>query len=210
MKPLPCSFGLPIILAALLISFSVGCDRDGVKVYHATPEEISTPPVASTIPEAAPIMAPEAIPAIAPVETSAGKPTWEIPTDWQTIDPGPMLFAKFQISSDTAKANVNISQLNRDGGGLAANVKRWRTQIGLNPLDETELSKSVTPLGTANVVDFTGTDNATGKPIRLVAAVVPQNGQTWFYKLMGDETIVAQQKDAFLKFVQTTKYNDAR
>ena len=53
------------------------------------------------------------------------------------------------------------------------------------------------------MVDFTGTDSKTGKPARLVGAIVPQNGQTWFYKLMGDEQIVAQQKDAFIKFIQS-------
>ena len=60
------------------------------------------------------------------------------------------------------------------------------------------------------IVDFTGTDSKTGKPARLVGAIVPQNGQTWFYKLMGDEQIVAQQKDAFIKFIQSAKYPNAR
>jgi hypothetical protein len=59
-------------------------------------------------------------------------------------------------------------------------------------------------------VDFTGTNSKTGKPARLIGAVVPQNGQTWFYKLMGDEEIVAQQKDAFTKFIQSANYANAR
>jgi len=33
--------------------------------------------------------------------------------------------------------------------------------------------------------------------------------QTWFYKLMGDEKIVAREKDAFTKFVQTARYANA-
>ncbi len=60
------------------------------------------------------------------------------------------------------------------------------------------------------IVDFAGTDSKTGKPARLVGAIVPQNGQTWFYKLMGDEPVVSQQKDAFIKFIQSAKYPDAR
>jgi hypothetical protein len=59
-------------------------------------------------------------------------------------------------------------------------------------------------------VDFSGTDAKTGKPARLVGAIVPQSGQTWFYKLMGDEQIVAQQKDAFIEFIQSANYADAR
>jgi hypothetical protein len=39
-----------------------------------------------------------------------------------------------------------------------------------------------------------------------VGVLVPQNGQTWFYKLMGDAKVVESQKDAFTKFVQGVKY----
>jgi hypothetical protein len=85
----------------------------------------------------------------------------------------------------------------------------------LSPVtQEDELSKMVGSIdfanGQAQVVDFIGTDSKTGKPARLIGAVVPQNGQTWFYKLMGDEQIVAQQKDAFTKFIQSANYANAR
>jgi len=66
------------------------------------------------------------------------------------------------------------------------------------------------PGGTATVVDFAGTNAKTGAPTRLVGAIVSQNGQTWFYKLMGDAPIVAQQKDAFTKFIQSANYANAR
>jgi hypothetical protein len=63
--------------------------------------------------------------------------------------------------------------------------------------------------GKATVVDISGTDAATGKPTRLVGVVLPFGGQTWFYKLMGDASVVAQQKDAFTQFIQSAKYPDA-
>ena len=37
-------------------------------------------------------------------------------------------------------------------------------------------------------------------------ASVPRDGQTWFYKMMGDDATVAREKDAFVKFVQTARY----
>jgi hypothetical protein len=40
----------------------------------------------------------------------------------------------------------------------------------------------------------------------VVAAIIPQGGRTWFYKLMGNAQVVEKQKDAFTKFVQTAKY----
>jgi hypothetical protein len=142
-----------------------------------------------------------------------GKPVWTIPAGWQQADPGAMLLAKFSIVSGGAKADVNILS-SGIGGGLAANVNRWRGQLGLPPVTaEDEFSKMVGSFdagnGQAQMVDFTGTDSKTGKSARLVGVVVPQNGQTWFYKLMGDEPVVAQQKDAFIKFVQSAKYPNA-
>jgi hypothetical protein len=98
-----------------------------------------------------------------------------------------------------------------EGGGLAANVNRWRGQLGLAPIAEADkLQETLTPVdtpsGKAMFVDMTGTDARTGKQARLVGAIVPQSGQTWFYKLMGDEQIVGREKNAFQKFVQSAKY----
>jgi hypothetical protein len=50
---------------------------------------------------------------------------------------------------------------------------------------------------------------STGKPARLVGVVLPLGGQTWFYKLMGDESVVAQQKDAFIRVHPVGKYPNA-
>lgn len=135
---------------------------------------------------------------------------WTVPPGWKQIDPGPMLSAKFSIAGNDGSAEVNILSSGMDSG-LAANVNRWRGQLGLPPVaQEDEFSKMVSSIdaggGKAQVVDLSGADSKTGKPARLIGIIVPQNGQTWFYKLMGDEPIVARQKDAFIQFVQSAKY----
>ena len=53
----------------------------------------------------------------------------------------------------------------------------------------------------AYMVDLKGTNARSGKPARMVALGVPRGGETWFYKLIGDEALVAKEKDTFLKFV---------
>jgi hypothetical protein len=146
----------------------------------------------------------------AQVADAGDKPTWTVPAGWQEGQLTQFLVAKYIIAgADDAQAAVNVSSLAGDGGGLAANVNRWRGQLGLPPVAEILTSSIDVAGGNAQVVDFTGTDSKTGKPARLVGAVVPQNGQTWFYKLMGDESVVAQQKDAFMKFIQSAEYPDA-
>jgi hypothetical protein len=141
-----------------------------------------------------------------PAQTGNSKSLWTVPPDWQPADPGPMLFAKFSITSGDGKADVNISSFAGDGGGLLANVNRWRGQLGLPQAADIQPDSFNVVGGSAQAVDLTGTDAKTGKPARLVGVIVPQNGQTWFYKLMGDPQTVAPQKDAFIKFIQSAQY----
>jgi hypothetical protein len=148
-----------------------------------------------------------------PLVSHEGQPNWQVPAGWQSLPRSEFLVAKFLIQNGDAQAEVNVAEFAGEAGGLPANVNRWRGQLGLPAVDETEFSKIIStfaiPNSQATLVDYTGTDSKTGKPARLVGAVVPQNGQTWFYKLMGDESVVAQQKDAFIKFIQSAKYPDA-
>ncbi len=138
------------------------------------------------------------------------KPAWTVPADWKAGQLAQFLVAKFVVSgSGDAAASVNVSQLAGDGGGLLANLNRWRAQLGQPPATEADLAKLPTIDATgvkATLVDFTGVDARSGKPARLVGVVLPLNGQTWFYKLMGDAAIVGRQKDALVKFVQSAKY----
>lgn len=141
------------------------------------------------------------------------KPAWTIPDGWQEAPLAQFLIAKYVVfGADNAKAEVNVSSLAGDGGGLLPNVNRWRAQLGLAPIAEVDLA--TLPMidasgGKATLIEISGTDARTGKPSQLIGIVLPLASQTWFYKLMGDAGIVAQQKDALVKFVQSAKYPDA-
>jgi hypothetical protein len=154
------------------------------------------------------------IPGMTPSASTAAaasdKPTWTVPAGWQEGPLEQFLVAKYVIAGDGgAQAAVNVSLLAGDGGGLLANVNRWRAQLGLAPVSDADVANLPTldaSGGKATVIDFPGTDARTGQPARLVGVVLPLGGQTWFYKLMGDATVVAQQKDALIQFVQSAKY----
>ena len=121
-----------------------------------------------------------------------------------------MLLAEFTATEASAKAQITVSSFPGDVGGLLANLNRWRRQVSLPPIDDTAVSQATSALslaaGPATQADFTGTDGKTGQPARMIGVILPLNGQTWFYKLMGDPTVVEHQKADFLKFVQSVKY----
>jgi hypothetical protein len=167
-----------------------------VSFVENTPTEMAAPPAPQT-------------------ENQNAGSIWTIPPGWQPLPPSQFLRAEFSISGASGKkADVNVAELGGEGGGLLPNVNRWRGQLGLSPVAENDLPQMAqsldVPGGHATLVDLTGTDLKTGTLTRLVGVIVPQNGQTWFYKLMGDESIVAQQKDTFTKFIQSANYANAR
>jgi hypothetical protein len=151
--------------------------------------------------------------AAAAPEAASGqyKPNWDVPSGWKEVPGGQFLVAKFVLPGDgAAPTAVNVSKSPGDGGGLLANVNRWRGQLGLAPLAEADLATQVQAMdlggAKATLADMSGQDARTGQKARLLAAVVPRTGETWFYKLMGNAQVVQQEKDAFLKFVQGVKY----
>jgi hypothetical protein len=139
--------------------------------------------------------------------SQAGQPNWQVPTDWQEVNGGLFLVAKFKLGGNGgATAAVNVSAAPGDGGGLAPNVNRWRGQLGLQPEDEISTVTFAVSGGQAQLVDFTGTSAQTSQPAEIIGIVVTQPDRTWFYKLMGDPKVVAAQKDAFTTFVKGVKY----
>jgi len=149
----------------------------------------------------------------AAVGESGTKPTWEAPAGWKEEPPTQMLVAKFSATDNAARAEITVSSFPGDVGGLLANVNRWRGQVSLPPIDEASLAQAVTQVdvqvGKGSLVELNGTDAKTGQKARLVGVAVPHGGETWFFKMLGAEPVVAREKAAFLKFVQSVKYPHA-
>lgn len=138
------------------------------------------------------------------------KPAWTVPAGWQEGPLAQFLIAKFIITgAGDSKAEVNVSSLTGDGGGLLPNINRWRGQLGLAPATEVSATSIDTANGKASVVEFSGTNGRTGKAAQLVGIIVPVGDETWFYKLMGDSEVVNAQKTALTQFVQSAKYSHA-
>jgi hypothetical protein len=139
--------------------------------------------------------------------TQSGQPNWQVPAGWNETSGGPFLVAKFAIAGDGGTAaTVNVSASQGDGGGLPANVNRWRGQLGLPPESEISTTTFVISGGQAQLVDMNGTNAENQQPTEIIGIMVTQPNATWFYKLMGDPKLVASQKDTFVQFVKSVKY----
>lgn len=134
-----------------------------------------------------------------------GLPNWRVPSGWKAAGPKPMRLASFDIPDAAGNGDVSISKLNGDGGGLLANVNRWRGQVGLAPLEASALEANSTALTTAGGdrgtwVELKGADKT------ILGAIVARDGVSWFFKMTAPVSVAAQNREAFEKFVRSVRF----
>jgi hypothetical protein len=142
------------------------------------------------------------------VPTAAGSLVWSAPAAWHVKAASAMRKGSYAVSGPGgADADLSITAFPGDVGGDLANVNRWRGQLQLPPLAagalEAALNRFQTHGLTVAVVDLTGAGGA--NPQRILGAIVPVDGSTWFFKLMGPASVVAAAKPDFLEFLKSVR-----
>lgn len=174
-----------VVLAGLALSaFKQGASD--VRFYKVTKEA----PIAAQ-------RAAEEIQAVGGVE-------WVAPEGWQQdTAPGAMQLVSFSIPETDAKASIVV--LGGQGGGTAANVNRWRGQVGLPPAEETEIMKQAETLkgkaGPVQWFEITGTEKS------ILAALVQDDTQTAFVKLIGAKGGVIENKVRFQALAASVRFS---
>lgn len=197
-----------------IAAYRVPKDADApAQASAAHGSELPMPPAAEPAPAAAPAPAP-AMPAGMPgsdqtfATTSGAELSWTAPAGWQSKKVGSMRKATFELAGPGgATAELAITAFPGDVGGEIANVNRWRGQTGLDPLSDTAAAAAIQRLEVnglkIGVVDCV--DSASPEAMHLLGAMVPYDGSTWFFKLVGPDAVVTSQKAAFLAFLKTLK-----
>jgi hypothetical protein len=171
--------------------------------------ETAAPTTAAT-PTPPPVAPPAAAASATPPPASPGsadQPAFTVPASWKAQAPGAMQLAKYVPEGAEGKVEITVAVLPGDGGGTAANVNRWRRQLGLPPLAEAELLAALKPLEVAEAETYLANLENPDTGQRMLAAGVLRGGRSWFYKCMGDTAAVAAEQAAFVRFVETTQYD---
>jgi hypothetical protein len=147
--------------------------------------------------------------AAASVPTAQGPGlTWVAPEHWKPKPASAMRKGSYLVpGGNGAEADCSVTAFPGDVGGELANFNRWRNQLGLAPLPQKDMNELVARLEQNGlkfaVVEFV--NRGSDKPQRVIGALVPYEGATWFFKLTGPEELVAREKPAFFAFLQTVK-----
>lgn len=163
---------------------------------------------------AAPSGTPEATTTAAgPRERTVGGVRVTIPEGWEDVPlKSDMLLAEFKLQGDAGPGRLTLSSA---GGGVEANIARWRGQFVPGADDPAAVENEITVDGKpAVVVELYGTfqDGFGGggpKPASaMLGAVLPTKASNFFIKLTGPRETINTHKEAFLNFVQSVKFTN--
>jgi hypothetical protein len=199
--------------ALLFLSLLMAACRDSkVDAYRIPKEKDANFPVTAAAAAPSPAPAAASTPAdgmnVPVAAASDAGLAWTAPASWQSKPLGALRKGSYAIAGTTGvTADVSITAFPGAVGGELANLNRWRGQLSLPPIVESDLDSSVTRLSqnglTFTLVDLAGTDAA--NPRRILGAMVPYEGAMWFFKLSGPDAFVATTKRTFLDFLMTVK-----
>ncbi len=204
---------LPLTTLSLCVLLSA-CRREEIRTY-ATPKE--QPPVVAPSTAPAPDMSKTA-PGTADADammrntavTTASGPglTWTAPAHWRSGDERPMRKATFLVGAeDGATAELAVTAFPGNVGGNLANVNRWLQQLGSPPVNEATIGSLLRHIHVGDlhidVAELTSPGIPPAK--RVLGAIVPYQGSTWFFKLDGPDPLVSREKEAFYAFLQTLR-----
>ncbi len=191
------------IIAGAGLILLAGCE-DNPRVVAYTVPKAARPasPATGTAPMAA---SPGMTQAVAEFDT----PTWVAPQGWRAQPSSPMRKGDWKIGPGGAEALMAVTVFAGDVGGLPANVNRWAQQLGMPALSAEQRQKAVSPRPLegspdAVLVRLSHDGRAT------LAISAPHGGATWFFKLSGPASTVAEAESDFQKFADSVRFPASR
>ena len=183
------------VLFLLAAGLLAGCGGEKITVYRAPKEKEPEPAEAQG------------------GEAPQPQIQWKTPAGWEEQTPRGMILASFLIPGEAGRnAQLSVMTLSGEGAGELSLVNIVRENAGLQPVNDEELAKlveiaNVGPAA-AKLVDLSGAMNSSSNapPNRILVAVFPRGGTTWFFKLAGDAGVVTAQKSAFLDFLKSVTF----
>lgn len=149
-------------------------------------------------------------------DASSLRLAFDLPQGWTELPATANRMANFRIGGEEG-AECYLSLLGGDGGGLVANVNRWRQQLSLEPLDEAAVEalprvslfqRQAVLLecsGTWKGMDGSRSDADWG----LIGLLLVNPQASAFLKMTGPGAVVTAEKERFLALSRTMRFENA-
>ncbi len=132
---------------------------------------------------------------------------WNVPAAWKQEPAMSPLLAKFNASNGAITIKVS-SFAAGNFGDLSSNLNRWHGEVDLPSVDTAQAHDvPETTIGNRKwkIYDFAGPESAGAARKRVIVGQTEQNGEVFFFKMLGPAEVVAQQKSAFDQFLSSVQ-----
>ena len=167
-----------------------GCDRSGVQSQQVAKGGERVPDDTSPVP-----------PAAAEVESTARNPDrpWSVPDGWtEDTAPRPMRLTTYVAADSSGPVEVAVTRFGGRVGGALANINRWRGQMGLPPVDETELEATIVRFASPGFDGYEVRIESERGVMLAVGVHEASIDQTWFVRATVADAEAADRLEAAL------------
>jgi hypothetical protein len=130
---------------------------------------------------------------------------WEAPADWKETPPRPMRLVSYAMGS---ASECYVTVLGGEGGGLVANLDRWKGELGLERTtpDEVAALERVPMLGREAVLfegvgDYSSMGGSPRRDSAVLGAICMRDQDSVFVKLIGPREEVLALREPFVRFL---------
>ena len=179
-----------MIKILFILLFCVSCDNNDIKTYRVAKAPVSTK-------------------SVQPPTITDNELKWDLPKSWSASSGSSMRLASYNVPHSSGVGDLSIMILAGDGGGVEANINRWRGQINLGSQTLSEINSqsedrknSLSNYQIFTVVNEDNLDKA------FICAIIPLADSTIFVKLNISAKGITEIKDDFIYFCDSFRLGD--
>ena len=154
-------------------------------------------------------------PGLPPSQTGEKPLLYDVPEGWEELPPAQFRDVNLRLLRDPS-AEIVLTFLANDGGGLRPNVDRWRGQVGMAPMTDADVqalkTRTVFNQPATYVELFGPYQGMRGPRIEeggIFGAIFSRGGGTLFVKMTGTQEVLEAERGQFHAFLDSLEINMA-
>jgi len=132
-----------------------------------------------------------------------------LPKKWHKSKQDAFSLAAFEVRDGDQAARITVSMLGGDGGGLLANVNRWRAQAAMPGISPDSLKQHVETMKVDGIAgSYVEAIPSETKPgaTAVLGWIGIEADHSWFVKMRGDAALVRRQQASFRSFLKSLHF----
>mgnify|MGYP001265167736 CR=1 FL=1 len=134
---------------------------------------------------------------------------WDAPNHWEEGKKSSMRIASYNVPYSQGLADLSISNFSGDGGGVLANINRWRGQLNL-PFQSLDEANQSAQIGLSNIGEFKMYKiiNDSNVDMAFMCSILQVKHSTIFIKIVSTIDGIQELENEFMDFCSSFKFSN--